>query len=75
MNNTELVLDNIVYRNVQTELFLNSLAPEKLSQAKVALANVGKDETNENLLFALAANVPLTCEEWMRASELYGMFR
>jgi hypothetical protein len=73
--NTELILDNIVYRNVQAEIFLNSLDPSKLEQAKVALANTGKAETNEHLLLALAANVPLEPAEWMRASELYGMFR
>jgi hypothetical protein len=73
--NTKLFLENIIHRNVQTELFLHSLAPEKLSQAKVALANVGKAETNEHLMLALAANVPLEPVEWMRASELYEMFR
>jgi hypothetical protein len=70
-----LMLDEMVYRNVQAELFLHSLAPEKLSQAQIALANVSKAETNENLLFTLAANVPLESSEWMRANELYGMFR
>jgi|GEM_PF-6383169 len=68
-------MNNTIDRYIQTEIFLASIAPQKLSQARVALDNAYKIHSNKNILLALAANVPLEPAEWLRANELYGMYR
>jgi len=68
-------MNNTIDRYIQTEIFFASIAPQKLSQAKAALDNVYKLHNNQNILLGLAANVSLEPAEWLRANELYGMYR
>ncbi len=71
---TESNMNPTIERNIQTEIFLASIAPEKLEQAKVALDHSHSPHNNKNLLLALAATVDLEIGEWLRAGELYGQY-